>query len=150
MEIVAHYQVRAHEYLRQRYWVKLLCTHLWSAYTVLVKIKYAQSSKPPVHMNCYPVMLWILTSLVMYVCGNMMVSLFFFLNSKRRRKTSQTKQKMRRSDVAMFMLPCKSSLFHTYFYLSTSTVEMHIQHSLFSSYLLFQRWLKRRAGVPTA
>jgi hypothetical protein len=27
-----------------------------------------------------------------------------------------------------------------------STVEMHIQHSLLSSYLLFQRWFKRRAG----
>ncbi|ONM29926.1 Serine carboxypeptidase K10B2.2 [Zea mays] len=45
----------------------------------------------------------------MYVCGNMKVSLFLFLNSKRRRKTSKTKQKTRRtasswSDVAVVLL----------------------------------------------
>ena len=118
MEIVEHYLVRAHKYLIQsRYWVKLLCTHLWSGYTGLVKMKYAQSNKTQFTWTAI-LYLRILTSLVMYVCGNMKVSLFLFLNSKRRRKTSQTKQKMRRTDVAMFMLPCNSSLFHTYFCLS--------------------------------
>jgi hypothetical protein len=41
----------------------------------------------------------------------MKVSLFLFLNSKRRRKTSQTKQKTRRTDVAMFMLPLLKCIF---------------------------------------
>jgi hypothetical protein len=52
-------------------------------------------------MNCYPVLSG----------GNMKVSLFLFLNSKRRRKTSQTKQKTRRTDVAMFMLPLLKCIF---------------------------------------
>jgi hypothetical protein len=53
-------------------------------------------------MNCYPVLSG----------GNMKVSLFLFLNSKRRRKTSQTKQKTRRTDVAMFMLPLLKCIFN--------------------------------------
>jgi hypothetical protein len=45
----------------------------------------------------------------MHVIGNMKVSLFLFLNRKRRRNTSQTKQKTRRtasswSDVAVVLL----------------------------------------------
>jgi hypothetical protein len=60
---------------------------------------------PNLHMNCYPVLSG----------GNMKVSLFLFLNSKRR-KTSQTKQKTkqktRRTDVAMFMLPLLKCIFN--------------------------------------